>query len=322
MDRECSHNRISQTRHFNPLSPHGERRRDFPRRNKRMGFQSTLPTRGETWGALASFVTAYISIHSPHTGRDARRKVHRHAPRDFNPLSPHGERPRYIQWVLYTGLFQSTLPTRGETAASSRVTPLPSRFQSTLPTRGETPEGDGINIQILISIHSPHTGRDGGVVRSPRLGVISIHSPHTGRDTCLIHSSGTQSPFQSTLPTRGETMPPTRLARYCCISIHSPHTGRDVYGENADQTVEISIHSPHTGRDAQGFAGRADARLISIHSPHTGRDPKAAKNGRFRAISIHSPHTGRDAGIPQSSTRCPYFNPLSPHGERRASAAV
>ena len=35
-------------------------------------------------------------------------------------------------------------------------------------------------------------------------------------------------------------------------------------------------------------------------------------------ISIHSPHTGRDMGQP-NALRCTriYFNPLSPHGERR-----
>ena len=34
-------------------------------------------------------------------------------------------------------------------------------------------------------------------------------------------------------------------------------------------------------------------------------------------ISIHSPHMGRDLSARPSTTAQYYFNPLSPHGERR-----
>ena len=59
-------------------------------------FQSTLPTRGETWSFQVSGRLDVISIHSPHTGRDGPVRAAR----------PWGSG------------FQSTLPTRGETMQS------------------------------------------------------------------------------------------------------------------------------------------------------------------------------------------------------------
>ena len=58
--------------HFNPRSPHGERRYDLS--------DSTL---------LSS-----ISIHAPRTGSDKSLRSHRTLLNHFNPRSPHGERRR------------------------------------------------------------------------------------------------------------------------------------------------------------------------------------------------------------------------------------
>jgi len=94
---------------------------------------------------------------------------------------------------------------RGET----RQTPLdlvnPDRFQSTLPMRGETSRTALFLPLLLISIHSPHAGRDiTGLAELFADQEISIHSPHAGRDEI------------KTLQPNGEP-----------ISIHSPHAGRD-----------------------------------------------------------------------------------------------
>ena len=102
--------------HFNPLSPHGERR-DLGRQ---------------------VFISIRISIHSPLTGRDIddfvskqlyrifqstlpsrgethQETLHRVKKIYFNPLSPHGERLNNEGYQFKVGLFQSTLPSRGET---------------------------------------------------------------------------------------------------------------------------------------------------------------------------------------------------------------
>ncbi len=61
--------------------------------------------------------------------------------------------------ILMPYEFQSTLPMRGETSSMrSRRSSL--SFQSTLPMRGETVPDIVLALAYLISIHSPHAGRD------------------------------------------------------------------------------------------------------------------------------------------------------------------
>jgi len=156
----------SPCNHFNPLSPCGERPRcsmtelSFPPE-----FQSTLPMRGETSRLAQSrpfqanfnplspcgerrFYTfrhersIYISIHSPHAGRDLADLVDNPHEAHFNPLSPCGERLFASLLKYYHGRFQSTLPMRGETNAIFKCRSL-----------------------IIISIHSPHAGRDSAAFR-------------------------------------------------------------------------------------------------------------------------------------------------------------
>jgi len=80
-------------------------------------------------------------------------------PGDFNPLSPCGERLHYEGRHKACPLFQSTLPMRGETAIIIRCN-VSKQFQSTLPMRGETQLSICLFFRFLISIHSPHAGRD------------------------------------------------------------------------------------------------------------------------------------------------------------------
>ena len=56
-------------------------------------FQSTLPARGATHRVAALVAAEAISIHAPRTGSDTGRSAAASAPSDFNPRSPHGERP-------------------------------------------------------------------------------------------------------------------------------------------------------------------------------------------------------------------------------------
>ena len=124
---------------------------------------------------------------------------------DFNPRSPHGERPRVTRISCDWGEFQSTLPARGATAVfPGRVPGLiyfnprsphgerPGHarqngetkvFQSTLPARGATEDIETVQQLVRISIHAPRTGSD-----------------QTGWTT----RSGWRT-FQSTLPARGAT---------------------------------------------------------------------------------------------------------------------
>ena len=81
--------------HFNPRSPHGERRRAKFASQSRSRFQSTLPARGATWHFAAFCGTMRISIHAPRTGSDEECSARRECRTYFNPRSPHGERPTF-----------------------------------------------------------------------------------------------------------------------------------------------------------------------------------------------------------------------------------
>ena len=122
-------------------------------------FRSPLPAWGETQRQYQHQPADGISIHSPRMGRDRRRAVTTtpptisiHSPRmgrdilgifalanfrNFNPLSPHGERPERVAAERAAAEFQSTLPAWGETLYYT-IFPHPDR----------------------ISIHSPRMGRD------------------------------------------------------------------------------------------------------------------------------------------------------------------
>ena len=79
-------------------------------------------------------------------------------------------------------------------------------FQSTRPIRGATRGPYDPRQQTPISIHAPHTGRD-GLSADQFMGslVISIHAPHTGRDRPPAPDPLPCAPFQSTRPIRGAT---------------------------------------------------------------------------------------------------------------------
>ena len=78
-----------------------------------------------------------ISIHAPRTGSDIDEKCIDYVRRDFNPRSPHGERPLVFVALCGTVSFQSTLPARGATAIRRAV-----------------------SRNLPISIHAPRTGSD------------------------------------------------------------------------------------------------------------------------------------------------------------------
>ena len=176
--------------HFNPRSPHGERRRTSRRcssssvfqstlpargatgecksKHTRPKFQSTLPARGATRGlrhkvAVLGFQSTLpargatvrewwlprrrgISIHAPRTGSDEAGRAGGRpkkafqstlpargatalfadavsASKNFNPRSPHGERPIAAVTAAVSSGFQSTLPARGATSNGLPTSP-------------------------------------------------------------------------------------------------------------------------------------------------------------------------------------------------------
>ena len=79
--------------HFNPRSPHGERRRAVPYAPHGCFDFNPRSPHGErpNCGACVAY-TLPISIHAPRTGSDKTKTPLLIISRHFNPRSPHGER--------------------------------------------------------------------------------------------------------------------------------------------------------------------------------------------------------------------------------------
>ena len=169
--------------HFNPRSPHGERRRSVWKTAASRAFQPTLPARGATnifqvfepgeeisthaprTGSDAHTVSRKlnahtISTHAPRTGSDAERPLRRTLLRHFNPRSPHGERP-YKRRLQHGNRRQ---------------------FQPTLPARGATRSATVFGRCRNFNPRSPHGERHDLTRRARRADGISTHAPRTGSD--------------------------------------------------------------------------------------------------------------------------------------------
>ncbi len=218
---------------------------------------------------------------------------------DFNPLSPHGERPSLTKDERAQLIFQSTLPAWGETGGGVCRRPPAAVFQSTLPAWGETQSDIETYVATLISIHSPRMGRDppgGDPAEDTRnFNPLSPHGERHGPPVPL----GPGDEFQSTLPAWGETRIHVRPLLEDVISIHSPRMGRDQSRQDALPGPIISIHSPRMGRDADH------------HPDH--------RTERFQSTL---PAWGETRPILRRPFFARYFNPLSPHGERPTSSSL
>ena len=190
-------------------------------------FQSTLPARGATPRLLSGCASAAISIHAPCTGSDHVRRV---------------------QLRKQFG------------------------FQSTLPARGATLIHQNNNTLFGISIHAPCTGSDLIHQNNNTLFGISIHAPCTGSDrgqNSFQHEANYFNPrslhgerpicisfpicsavFQSTLPARGATPPPSTSCYYQPVFQSTlPARGATEVAITRGWLMEISIHAPCTGSD-------------------------------------------------------------------------
>ncbi len=266
----CGISRIFQS----TLPARGATKRSAPSTSTQK-FQSTLPARGATRCPHIYLVCIEISIHAPRTGSDGCSTAGQHFRVNFNPRSPHGERPCRVRRYAVSQGFQSTLPARGATV---------------------------------------HAGRG-----QEEADAISIHAPRTGSDVATVYAGTGQGHFNP----------------------RSPHGERLAFSPSFSAASSISIHAPRTGSDRHGYASVFSHAHFNPRSPHGERPPRTITRGVTR-ISIHAPRTGSDfhrpdnrhaltsfqSTLPARGATCPrrrsarrwYFNPRSPHGERRHTA--
>ena len=214
-----------------------------------------------------------ISIHAPCTGSDYVEPSGLAVHTNFNPRSPHGERPAGSPPAMVSASYFNPRSPHGERHSSAPA--------------NTSPPG--------ISIHAPRTGSDYTALLPPSSQWISIHAPRTGSDVCDSVLNSVDSLFQSTLPARGATFGILR----CVADLKSfqstlPARGatwrmptwrrkpshfnpRSPHGERQDRAflnrrIEISIHAPRTGSDDGRGRKKRSKNLISIHAPRTGSD--------------------------------------------------
>ena len=114
-------------------------------------------------------------------------------------------------------------------------------------------------------------------------------------------------------------MPSMRIFDYQ-ISIHSPRMGRDLSSCPRRLTATVFQSTLPAWGETFFAVKYNDCRRISIHSPRMGRDGTPTTPPSYGMISIHSPRMGRDLYHGTERGPAPYFNPLSPHGERPTAA--
>ena len=124
--------------------------------------------------------------------------------------------------------------------------------------------------------------------------------------------------FQPTLPARGATEDGQRHDAHQFISTHAPRTGSDSITTEKAPTFHNSTHAPRTGSDGDLRRALKIGNVFQPTLPARGATEGRRQAHDYRGISTHAPRTGSD-GCGTLSTNCKeaYFNPRSPHGERR-----
>ena len=126
---------------------------------------------------------------------------------------------------------------------------------------------------------------------------ISIHSPLAGRDPVTAWRFIVDIAFQSTRPSRGETIAVVNFAK--------PH--------HIFQSTR-----PSRGETVTGYYQQADS-WISIHSPLAGRDGSQILRGQGHHDFNPLAPRGARRGPPFLASIVSYFNPLAPRGARRVT---
>ncbi len=145
-----------------------------------------------------------VSIHAPHAGRDyAAAGIASDRPR-FNPRAPRGARPCSPSLLSLRVSFNPRAP-RGARQAQDNHGLVDNVFQSTRPTRGATFFLVLLVLDLHVSIHAPHAGRDDGDDHQQHAQVEFQSTRPTRGATRNVASSPSGPEFQSTRPTRGAT---------------------------------------------------------------------------------------------------------------------
>ena len=279
----CSPRKTCALRHnFNPRSPHGERRR---------------------WCAAAARRTS-ISIHAPRTGSDAAAQpaspmfcsfqstlpargatqsalFSRRILSNFNPRSPHGERPRKFAGVQFqTADFNPRSP-HGERLSFCDFSPAQAHFNPRSPHGERRRMVRAHGRSLPISIHAPRTGSDPEGIRcTQKYQNFNPRSPHGERPNCrllclLRHQISIHAPR-----TGSDGWKVFIMIMYTNFNPRSPHGERHYWYDKLQKINLFQSTLPARGATCYMGAGAMNKR-ISIHAPRTGSDGNVLYNGCY-----------------------------------------
>ena len=151
---------LHRGKYFNPRSPHRERQHFHFMRSviKAISIHAPLTGSDDRTRKLPN-APPHISIHAPLTGSDDTWIATTHKAINFNPRSPHRERPLRSSTLSNRTNFNPRSPHRERRLVNTRWM-MCARFQSTLPSQGATYNEDETSRVEFISIHAPLTGSD------------------------------------------------------------------------------------------------------------------------------------------------------------------
>ena len=236
--------------HFNPRSPHGERRHTA-RLNMLLSIISIhAPRTGSDGTAYITNGRAFsISIHAPRTGSDWADRGDNRRLWDFNPRSPHGER-RDSSYLRMVACYFNPRSPHGERLLRRRRVSHRELFQSTLPARGATLTVIVASVSMVFQSTLPARGATALPGRvSPTSAHFNPRSPHGERLSLSQVADKSRSSFQSTLPARGATSAVAAGIFTQEISIHAPRTGSDLGARrHGRRPHNFNPRSPHGER--------------------------------------------------------------------------
>ena len=238
---------------FNPRSPHGERQNGCENHLRDTTNFNPRSPHGERRGCRRSALrNQSISIHAPRTGSDSitvtiavEIHISIHAPRTG---SDHGAGDGF---GVCDG-FQSTLPARGATIVNKIIGRGIRDFNPRSP-HGER-RSEKISLTNISVFQSTLPARGATVLRNFCMSACPFQSTLPARGATFaakvkqVHA-GT---FQSTLPARGATRPFSWLRGNGAISIHAPRTGSD----STSLICQIPSHVFQSTLPARGATAR------------------------------------------------------------------
>ena len=147
-----------------------------------IGFQSTLPSQGATRNTGCACDNQSISIHAPLTGSDVDTRFLTSTNLNFNPRSPHRERPVSVVIASRPNCISIHAPLTGSDKQARSYRSDFVTISIHAPLTGSDTEAPPIRGIVDISIHAPLTGSDVIFPKQSNAKRISIHAPLTGSD--------------------------------------------------------------------------------------------------------------------------------------------